>query len=129
VRCFSHISHVSCTGPLFCGRTKKKTERSDVLIREGTVDMKLQDALLNWLQIYIVAEARPDDGAAVQTKQFFEQILQEDHHLTEFHVALKDEEYIQVDYVRDGELFSQQFDRAFSEKLLIDINSNPKYSG
>ncbi|WP_313779628.1 hypothetical protein [Paenibacillus larvae] len=32
--------------------------------------MKLQDALLNWLQIYIVAEARPDDGAAVQTKQF-----------------------------------------------------------
>jgi len=90
--------------------------------------VKLQDALLNWLQIYIVAEARPDDGAAVQTKQFFEQILQEDHHLTEFHVALKDEEYIQVDYVRDGELFSQQFDRAFSEQLLIDINSNPKYS-
>ncbi|WP_313779395.1 hypothetical protein [Paenibacillus larvae] len=48
--------------------------------------------------------------------------------MTEFHVALKDEEYIQVDYVRDGELFSQQFDRAFSEQLLIDINSNPKYS-
>ncbi len=33
--------------------------------------MNLQDTLFNWLQISIVAEARPEDGAARETKDFF----------------------------------------------------------
>ena len=33
--------------------------------------MRLDDALFNWLQIQIVAEARPDDNAAAETRDFF----------------------------------------------------------
>ena len=37
----------------------------------------LQDAIYNWLTIKIVSDARPDDTAALETTQMFEQILAE----------------------------------------------------
>ena len=33
--------------------------------------MRLDDALFNWLQIQMVAEAGPDDRAAAETRDFF----------------------------------------------------------
>lgn len=89
--------------------------------------MKLQDALFNWLQISIVAEARPEDRAAAETRDFFEVILREDHHLTQFSYTAEDNVY-RIQYETAGEQRTQQFDRESAEQLLEDIHSNPKYN-
>ncbi|CAG7620379.1 hypothetical protein ACFQI7_05815 [Paenibacillus allorhizosphaerae] len=89
--------------------------------------MNLQDALFNWLQIRIVAEARPDDQAAQETKQFFEDILREDHKLDEFSVT-SDETMYRIKYGSGEQRKLQMFDRESAEQLLSDINSNPKYN-
>lgn len=90
--------------------------------------MTLQDALFNWLQIRFVAEARPDDNAARETSDFFEQILREDHGVTQFEVAAVDETMIHVKYTADGKTKIQLFDREHAEQLLHDIEANPKYN-
>src|SRR4051812_12364897 len=94
----------------------------------GGILVTLQDALFNWLQIKIVSEARTDDQAAKDTLEFFEQILKEDHHLTNFEVALTDETMVHLQYEADGKVKKQMFSRESVEKLLEDINSNPKYN-
>jgi hypothetical protein len=90
--------------------------------------LTLQDALFNWVQMAIVAEARPDDQAAKDTRDFFGQILQEDHGLAAFHIEQKDETMLYIRYEQEGKSKSQMFDRESSEKLLDDIRSNPKYN-
>ena len=42
----------------------------------------LQDALYNWLTIYVVAQARPDDMAAQETASFFYEILRHDFQIS-----------------------------------------------
>lgn len=90
--------------------------------------MRLDDALFNWLQIQIVAEARPDDNAALETRDFFLQILTEDHHLTLVKVDKIDDTMIHVRYEIEGRNKVQMFPREAGEKLLSDINENPKYN-
>jgi hypothetical protein len=90
--------------------------------------LTLQDALYNWLQMAIVAEARPEDQAAKETQQFFEQILREDHGLSDFQIEQKDETMLYIHFEQDGKSKKQMFDRESSEKLLEDIRSNPKYN-
>lgn len=76
----------------------------------------------------LVAEARPDDQAAKDTRDFFEQILKEDHGLTGFQIDQTDETRLYIRYEQEGESKKQMFDREWSEKLLDDIRSNPKYN-
>lgn len=90
--------------------------------------MRFDDALFNWLQIELVAEARPDDGAASDTRDFFLQILTEDHHVTSIAVEATDEAAIHVRYEKDGVVKVQRFPREAGEQLLNDINANPKYN-
>lgn len=90
--------------------------------------MKLQDALFNWLQIKTVSDARPDDHAAKETLDFFEVILSEDHQLTNFEVTRTDDTMMHIRYEIDGKSKTQMFQRETVEKLLEDINSNPKYN-
>ncbi|WP_426447752.1 hypothetical protein ACP26L_26120 [Paenibacillus sp. S-38] len=89
--------------------------------------MNLQDALFNWLQISLVAAARPEDGAAVETRDFFEVILREDHGLQSFAYEPEGERY-RIDYTADGQIRTQRFDAELADQLLTDINSNPKYN-
>lgn len=89
--------------------------------------MKLQDALMNWLQIHLVAEARPEDQAARETVRFFEEILREDHGLTDFAVDAADETMIYVRYTVDGKTKKQMFDREMAGQLLSDILSDIRY--
>jgi len=89
--------------------------------------MRLQDALLNWLQIHLLAEARPDDNAARETVRFFEEILREDHSLTEFAVDAFDETMIHIRYTLDGKTKRQMYDRGSAEQLMNDILSETKY--
>jgi len=90
--------------------------------------MVLQDALFNWLQMKIVSDARPDDGAAKETLDFFGIILTEDHLLSEVVVGNENEEKLFIQFIQDGESKKQLFDRERAEQLLTDINSNPKYN-
>lgn len=90
--------------------------------------MKLQDALFNWLQIKTVSDARPDDHSAKETLSFFEVILTEDHKLVSFEVTHTDDTMIHIRYETDGKTKTQMFQRELVEKLLEDINSNPKYN-
>ena len=90
--------------------------------------MRFEDALFYWLQIRIVAHARPEDGAASDTLAFFEQILREDHGLEAFEIARTDETMIHVRYVLDSCQKLQMFPREDGEQLLRDIIDNPKYN-
>jgi hypothetical protein len=90
--------------------------------------MKLEDAFFNWLQIKIVADARTDDGAANETLQFFETILIEDHKLEHFAVDRTDDHAYYIHFTQDGNRRELKYDRELVEKLLDDINSNPKYN-
>lgn len=90
--------------------------------------MNLHDALLYWLQMKVVAEQRADDRAASETLQFFEVVLTEDHSLSNVHITSSDEHMYYISYEKDGEVKAQRFPRELVEKLLDDINSNPKYN-
>ncbi|GFN30371.1 hypothetical protein [Paenibacillus xylaniclasticus] len=90
--------------------------------------MKLEDALFNWLQIDRVASARPDDRAALQTRDFFLTVLQEDHGVSCVSVSAEDATmvHVRVEFEKGSrKLF--MFDRQASEQLLADIASNPRY--
>jgi len=89
--------------------------------------MRFDDALFNWLQIQIVADARPDDGAAAETRDFFLQILKEDHGVASVGIVKTDDTMIHVKYEREGRTKTQLIPREAGEQLLADIEANPKY--
>lgn len=90
--------------------------------------MTLDDALLNWLQIQIVADNRPDDRAASDTRDFFVEILTEDHGVSSLHIAKTDETMVHVKYERNGSTKLKLYPRILAGQLLADIDSNPKYN-
>lgn len=90
--------------------------------------MRFEDALFNWLQMEIVAEARPDDRAAADTRDFFLQILTEDHDVARIAITARDDSFLHVEYERSGRTASQQVRRETAEQLLADIIANPKYN-
>ncbi|OMF36977.1 hypothetical protein BK133_07100 [Paenibacillus sp. FSL H8-0548] len=90
--------------------------------------MKLEDALFNWLQIKVVSDARQEDQSALDTLAFFEQILSEDHGLTDYSIIKIDDTMIHVKYVKESRSKLQLYPRELGEQLLTDIESNPKYN-
>jgi hypothetical protein len=84
----------------------------------------LQDALYNWLTIYVVAEARPDDIAAQETAAFFRKILKHDFNITK--VEVKKEDMYIVEYERDGEQKSVRFPMELIEAMLKQIEEAPE---
>jgi len=91
-------------------------------------DIRLEDALFNWLQIKMVCEARPLDRAALETESFFFKILTEDLGLSDVKVAAVGDDLLQIRFVRDGKEERKTFDRQMAEQLLHDINANPKFN-
>lgn len=90
--------------------------------------MKLEDALFNWLQIERVADARPDDRAALDTRDFFLQILQEDHGVSRVSIAREDATMVHVRIEKEeGGTKLFLFDREAAGQLLADIVANPRY--
>lgn len=89
--------------------------------------MRLEDALFNWLQIYIVSKARPNDRAAKKTADFFHEILTDDHKLHNITVE-KDGSWYTIHYDAGEKSQSKRFPRPAAEQLLADIESEPKYN-
>ncbi|MBO8162219.1 MAG: hypothetical protein H0Z34_00700 [Brevibacillus sp.] len=89
--------------------------------------MKLGDALFNWLQIKVVADARPDDRSAAETVRFFEEILSEDHQVGQLSYS-KDAAMYTIRYQADGRPRMQMYPIDAVEQLLESIQSEPKYN-
>jgi hypothetical protein len=91
--------------------------------------MDLRTAIHSWLQIRIVSEARPEDDAAKKTYDFFTEIVTQDFGVSQLTILPlgEDDHTIQLTYQVNGEDAKMSFDREQTEKLLEDINANPKY--
>ncbi|MBD2844421.1 hypothetical protein IDH44_04400 [Paenibacillus sp. IB182496] len=91
--------------------------------------MQFHDALFNWLQIELVARARPQDAPAADTRDFFRDMLREDHGVVDLHLAhAAGEDWIDVQGEQQAGPFARRYPREQAEQLLHDINANPKYN-
>jgi len=86
----------------------------------------MEKAIFNWLQIAVVHEARPEDKAAEKTSAFFKEILREDHQLDKVSYERDDFHYI-VTYEREGKVEKKTFATSTVEKLIEDIENEPKF--
>jgi hypothetical protein len=84
----------------------------------------VQDALYNWLSIKVVCDARPDDSAARETLDLFDDIIINEHHLSDLEVTTDDLMYY-VSYILDGESKKTRFPRELIEVMLNQINQEP----
>jgi len=89
--------------------------------------MKLDDALFNWLQIQVVAVARPHDASAQETASFFLEILTNDHHVSEPSYEEDEASYL-LSFYMDGQLVTKRYDKENVDSLLVAIDSEPKYN-
>jgi hypothetical protein len=84
----------------------------------------VQDALYNWLTIKVVFDARPDDTAAKDTTELFEEILKNEHHVSNIEVTT-DEVMYYVSYQEGGETKKTRYPREYIEVTLNSINQHP----
>ncbi|GED70572.1 hypothetical protein BRE01_42740 [Brevibacillus reuszeri] len=89
--------------------------------------MKREDVLINWLQIKVVADARPTDQSALDTAAFFLQLLQEDHLIHELGYRKEGGRYVLFGLSESGP-WESQYPVEIVESLLIAIESEPKYN-
>lgn len=89
--------------------------------------MRMENALFNWLQIYVVSKARPHDQAAKNTVDFFHSMLVDDHGLHDLEVQTDDMMYT-VRYTLKGETLAKKYPREVVEQLLADIEAEPRYN-
>ncbi|WP_394175100.1 hypothetical protein [Guptibacillus hwajinpoensis] len=89
--------------------------------------MNLQDAMYNWLSIKVVAEERETDQAAQDTSRFFEEILIEDHGLTDIKIEVTTDYYV-VNYQMNNQQNSKKFPIELIDALLLSIQNEPKYN-
>ncbi|KXG43796.1 hypothetical protein [Tepidibacillus decaturensis] len=89
--------------------------------------MDLRDAIFNWIQITVVHKARPEDHAAKDTSEFFKQILIEDHKIEEIRYE-RDPFFYTITYRIEGKEDKITFGTGLVDKLLEDIENEPKYN-
>lgn len=85
----------------------------------------VQDSLYNWLTIKIVSDARPEDLAAKETTELFEDILLSDHGLSSIEIT-KDDLMYYVSYTQNNESKKSRFPVELIEVMLNQINSEPE---
>ena len=86
--------------------------------------MSLQDLLYNWLTIKVVVDARPDDTAAVDTMNMFDELLEKEHGIPNPKVKV-DEVMYYIDVERNGKQKTYQFPRDLIEVMIDQINIEP----
>ncbi|MFS0558604.1 hypothetical protein [Brevibacillus sp. 179-C9.3 HS] len=89
--------------------------------------MKREDALFNWLQIQVVADARPEDRSALDTAAFFLQLLQEDHLITEIGYRQEGSWYVLVG-TADSQPIEARYPAESVQSLLAAIEGEPKFN-
>jgi hypothetical protein len=89
--------------------------------------VKRDDALFNWLQIQVVADARPDDQSALDTAAFFRVMLQEDHGMAELSYRREGDWYVMSGHAQ-AEEWEGRYPAEAIDALLIAINNEPRYN-
>ena len=84
----------------------------------------VQDAIYNWLTIYVVCDSRPDDLAAVETERMFYSILVEDYEISNIEVDKDDRNY-HVSFLRNNEQRKMSFPKDLIDVMLKQINEAP----
>jgi len=85
----------------------------------------LQDSLYNWLSIKVVADARPDDTAAIDTFLLFDELLKENHAVSGITIHKDDVMYL-VSYQMDGELKTSRFPAELIDSMIDQIQAEPE---
>lgn len=85
----------------------------------------LQDSLYNWLTIKVVCDERPEDKAAVETKELFDDILQNEHRVTDL-IVTTDAVMYYLEYKHQNELKKARYPRELIEIMLNQINQEPE---
>jgi hypothetical protein len=89
--------------------------------------VKRDDALFNWLQIQVVADARPDDQSALDTATFFREMLQEDHQMIELAYRREGDWYVMTG-LADAKEWEGRYPAEAIDSLLIAIHHEPRYN-
>ncbi|MBT2697683.1 hypothetical protein J7E79_09705 [Bacillus sp. ISL-40] len=84
----------------------------------------VQDTLYNWLTIKVVCDARPDDTAARDTLNLFEEMIA-DLHLSNIEVT-KDDVMYYVSYQQGEETKKTRYPQELIEVMLDQINQEPE---
>jgi hypothetical protein len=84
----------------------------------------VQDTLYNWLTIKVVCDARPDDTAARDTLNLFEDMIAE-LHLSNIEVT-KDDVMYYVSYQQGEETKKTRYPQELIEVMLNQINQEPE---
>ncbi|MFC4320325.1 hypothetical protein [Litchfieldia salsa] len=85
----------------------------------------IQDALYNWLTIKIVADARPDDHAAIETYELFDQILIKEHGVTDIKI-IKDDTFYHLSYLLQDEPKKTRFPIELIDIMYNQIEQEPE---
>jgi hypothetical protein len=85
----------------------------------------LQDAVYNWLTIKVVCDVRPDDTAAADTRDLFEQLLKEEHGVTLLNIRREDPFYF-VDVESGEEQKKLRYPIELIEVMLDQITAEPE---
>jgi hypothetical protein len=85
----------------------------------------IQDALYNWLTIKVVVDARPDDTAAVETFEFFDQILKDEHQIEDLEIS-KDEDMYYLTYSLQGEQKKSRYPIELIDIMHDQIQQEPE---
>ncbi len=89
-------------------------------------DMRsVQDCIYNWLTIKVVCDARPDDTAAGETRDHFEEMLASEYKVTNI-VTTTDDDFYYVSYEQGEESKKTRFPRELIEVMLNQINQEPE---
>ena len=88
--------------------------------------MTLDDAFLNWLQIKMVCQARPEDIPAQDTEQFFMKILSEDHQVTSVKIE-EDDTMVHVHFSVAEKRKLKMFPKDLVYHLITQIEKEPRY--
>ncbi|MFC8686677.1 hypothetical protein [Brevibacillus porteri] len=89
--------------------------------------MKREDALFNWLQIQVVADARPEDRSALDTAAFFLQLLKEDHQMSDIGYRQEGNWYVLFGNA-ESQALEVRYPAESVEALLAAIEGEPKYN-
>ncbi|MEH7377213.1 MULTISPECIES: hypothetical protein [Bacillaceae] len=84
----------------------------------------VQDTLYNWLTIKVVCDARPDDTAARDTLNLFEEMIA-DLQLSNIEVT-KDDVMYYVSYQQGEETKKTRYPQELIEVMLNQINQEPE---
>jgi hypothetical protein len=87
--------------------------------------MSLQDKLYNWLTIKVVVDARPEDTAARDTMNMFEQLLADENDIQSPEVTM-DEDMYYIEVKSNEQQKTYRFPRELIEVMLNQISDEPE---